>query len=184
VKLLSGLARHEAEGAARPREVHSLGEHVGEAQSRVRSYRLVEAPRRRDVGDADPDMVDAARLTHPAVMHRLCAVAVRVEKECSVVVLAVLRTRARGAVVPIAGFGTRAPELVDLRSRRCEEGDVQPACDRLVLAGLREREVAPLRVWIRTARLLQANRRQNRVVEPLGGRTIRDPDRHVVEHVS
>src|SRR5437763_12808860 len=127
-------------------------------------------------------MVDAAGLARAAVVHGLDAVAVRIEEKRSVVVLAVLGTRARCAVVPIARRGADPPELVDDRPGGCEEGDVQPAGDGLLLGGLGQREVAPLRVGIRVARLLEAHRRQNGVVEPLRGGTVRDADRHVVEH--
>src|SRR5438128_1673700 len=100
-------------------------------------------------------MVDAARLAPPSVVHGLHAVAVRIDEKRPVVVLAVLRTRPRCPVVRIAGFCADAPELLDDRPGRREEGDVQPAGDRLLPGRLGEREVAPLRVRISAERLLE-----------------------------
>ena len=48
--------------------------------------------------------------------------------------------------------------------------------------GLGEREVAPLRIRIRAARLLETQCWKNRAVEPLGRNAVRDADRDVVEH--
>jgi hypothetical protein len=80
---------------------------------RVRD-RLVEPLRRRDVGDADPEVVDVDGRAQPAVAHRLDAVAVGIEQERAVVVVAVLGARSRRTVVLKARFGPGAPELVDL----------------------------------------------------------------------
>ena len=75
--------------------------------------RLVEAPRGRQVGHADPEVVDRGARGHPAVMDGLRAVAVGVEQEGAVVVLAVLRTGAGRTVLAVARGGARAPEFVD-----------------------------------------------------------------------
>jgi hypothetical protein len=72
-------------------------------------------------------VVDDSLAPGVAVMGGLDAVAVRIEQERSVVVVAVLRPRARCALVGVTGRGTGLPELIDLLpARRCER-DVEPA---------------------------------------------------------
>jgi len=66
----------------------------------VRRDDLVEALRRRDVRDANPEMVDHAAGAQRAVMHRLGTVPVGVEQEGAEVVVAILGTQARCPVVP------------------------------------------------------------------------------------
>ena len=89
-------------------------------------------------------MIDDRSLAQRAVVHGFGAVAVRVEEERAVVVVAVLRTQPGRAVVWIARGGTRLPELVDVSARRGGEADVQPPRHRALGARRREREVAPL----------------------------------------
>jgi hypothetical protein len=139
---------------------------------------LVEALRRGDVGDADPEVVDPAALSHRAVVHGFGAVPVRVEEERAVVVVAVLRAQAGRAIVAVAGVGAGAPELVHALTRRRDERDVEPPRHRLLFVGPREREVVPLRV----CRLLDAERPQHGLVEALRRLAVRDTNRDVVEH--
>jgi len=80
----------------------------------VRCDELVEALRGRDVRDPDPEVVDVAGRPHRAVVHGFGAVSVGVEQEPAVVLVPVLSPRAGGAVVPIAGRGPDAPELIHL----------------------------------------------------------------------
>ena len=62
-----------------------------------------------------------------------CTVAVRVEKEPSVVGLAVLGPGSRLAVAGIARRGACVPELVHVLPGRCRESDVQPPRERRIL---------------------------------------------------
>ena len=105
-----------------PGELGALGRVVPEPESGMGRNRLVELLRRRDVRDANPEVVDRATLPQRPVVHGLGAVAVRVEQEGAVVVLPVLRTRAGRAVFAVSGLGPHAPELVDVGTRGCHEG--------------------------------------------------------------
>ena len=124
----------------------------------------------------------AAVVAHRAAVHGFGARAVRVEKERTVVVVSVLRARAGGAVVAVAGGGSDAPELVGVSSCRRDERDVQATCDFVAIVRRGEREIAPLGVRLASVRRLDSERREHRLVEPLGGRPVGDADRHVVEH--
>jgi hypothetical protein len=77
---------------------------------------LVEALRRRDVGDAHPDVIDDAVRPEGVVVDRLGAVSVGVEQEAAVVVAAVLGANPGPPVVAVAGLRPRSPELVDVRA--------------------------------------------------------------------
>ena len=74
----------------------------------------------------------------------LDAVAVRIKQEAAVVRRPVLRARARGAVVPVAGVDARLPEGVDARAVRRAKADMEPARDRVLAVGRTEGEVVPL----------------------------------------
>jgi hypothetical protein len=80
-------------------------------------------------------MVDS--LPDPIVLDSLGAVSVRVEQEPAVVVLAVLRARARCAVVAVAGFRSDAPELVHVSAR---EGAAKPIWLEVVAEGVETQE--------------------------------------------
>jgi hypothetical protein len=88
---------------------------------------LVEPSRPFDVRDANPEMVDPAVLAQATVMNRLGAVPVGIEEERAVVVLPILRARARRARIALVGLDSGAPELVDVRARRGSKADVEPA---------------------------------------------------------
>ena len=66
------------------------------------------------------------------VVDRLGAVAVGVEQEAAVVVVAVLGPRPRRAVVAMARVRAGAPERLDELARARAEGDVQPARHRVL----------------------------------------------------
>ena len=103
------------------------------------------------------------RRAHVAVVDRLGAVAVGVEQERAVVVVAVLRPRPGRAVVAVAGLGAGAPERVDLLARAGAEGDVEAARDRLLASAAREREVVPLgEVRVAVARSTPSGRARSR----------------------
>jgi hypothetical protein len=114
VQVLGRRSGDEREGAALADELRARSAVVLEAEAGERGDRLVEALRGGDVGDADPEMVDAPVLAQRAVMDGLGAVAVRVEQEPAVVVVAVLRPRAWPPVVPEPGRRAGTPELVDV----------------------------------------------------------------------
>jgi hypothetical protein len=88
---------------------------------------LVEPSRPFDVRDANPEMVDPAVLAQATVMNRLGAVPVGIEEGRAVVVLPILRARARRAGIALVGLDSGAPELVDVRARRGSKADVEPA---------------------------------------------------------
>ena len=70
-------AGDKREGAALPSEVRKVGPGVPQPESGVRRDALVEPLRRVDVGDANPEMIDA--VPQIVVVHRLDAVPVGVE---------------------------------------------------------------------------------------------------------
>jgi hypothetical protein len=115
------------------------------------------------------------------VVHRLGAVAVRVQQESAVVVRAVLRPRPRLAVVAVAGGNARLPEGVDVLARGRAEAQVQPARNRLVVCRRRQREVAPLGQPLVRRRLLDAEQPQQLAVERLRRVAIRAADPDVIE---
>ena len=116
------------------------------------------------------------------VVDGLGAVAVGVEQEAAVVVVAVLGPRPRRAVVAVARLRAGAPERLDVLARARAEGDVQPARDRVRGVGRREREVVPLGEARVAVGGLDAQRLEHRVVEGLRRGAVGDPDGHVVEH--
>src|SRR3954462_11304062 len=116
------------------------------------------------------------------MVNGLDAVAVGVEEKGAVVVVAVLRTRARCAVVLVTGLGSGAPERVRGGARRRGEADVQAARHGVLLVNERQREVLPLGVVLAAARHADADGGQDGVVELLRGAAIGDADRDVVEH--
>src|SRR6266542_4808200 len=147
-----------------------------------RGDRLVEPLRGVDVRDANPEVIDLPGSALSSVVHRFGAVAVRVEQERTVVVVAVLGTLARLAVVAVAGTRPRAPELIHELARRSEERHMQAPGHRLLLACLRNGEVAPFREPLARVCPLDADRAQHRLVEPLRRLAVRHTNRHVVEH--
>src|SRR5690242_10074477 len=86
-------------------------------------------------------MVDQMAVGYAAVGDRFGAVAVGVEQERAVVVLAVLRPRTGCAVVSIPGLCPDAPELVHQLPRRRGEADVEAARRGMPGVGSREREL-------------------------------------------
>ena len=183
---MGGLARvpDEREAVVRAGELHAAGLVVRQAQPGVRRDRRVEAPGGLQVADADPQVVDAA-VGHGVLavaMDRLDAVAVGVEQEGAVVRGAVLRARARRSVVAVPGVDTRLPERVDLRAVAGAEADVEPACQRVLAVRRADGPVVPLDE--RGVRMpgLDTKDAQDRAIEALGGREVRDGEADVVEH--
>src|SRR5436190_21017727 len=152
-------------------------------EARPRRERLVETSRSLEVGNTNPDVIDRSR-PPLFVMYGFGAIAVRIEQEGAVVAGRVLRPRARRAVVAVAGLGSDPPELVDVLARRRDERDMEPPRHGLLLGRLREREGVPLGAELAAMALLDSDREQNRLVEPLRSRAVRGADRDVVEHVS
>src|SRR4051812_23230703 len=113
-------------------------------------------------------MVDGPASPRCSVVHGLGTVAVGIEQEGPVVVVAVLGPRARPSVVGIAGIDARLPELVDLLARGRDEPDVEPRGTGVRVIGAGQLEVLPLRERARPVGPVYAQRRQDRVVEALG----------------
>ena len=128
-----------------------------ETDAGVRRDGLVEALRGREVGDANPQVVDRGRLAHLRGVDRFDAVAVGVEQE------------AAGAV-----------EGVDELAGRRVEAHVQPPCDLTVVCGRVEREVAPLDVAL-GAQALLADDWQDRVVEAFRRFSVRRANVNVID---
>ena len=143
---------------------------------------LVEALRRFDIPNPDPEMVDgavAARLVR--MVDRLRAVGVRVEEEPAVVVVAVLGPRAGLAVAPVARGQAGAPELVDDVARSGRDADVEASRHRLPEARSHERPVVPLDEVVSVVGRLDPQRRKYGVVEGLRSLSVGGADADVVE---
>ena len=179
-----GVPPEEGERAAGAGELDAVGLVVPHAQAGVRGDRLVEAPARGDVGDADPEVVDDPARAQRAVMDGLGAVAVGIKQERPVVVAAVLGPRPRSSVLGVPGSGALPPELVDLLARGRDERDVEPPGERTCVIGAGQREVLPLREHAGPVGPVDTQWRQDRVVEALGRGPVGHADRHVVEHAS
>ena len=183
MKRFGRRAEHDREAAALPDELRTLRGATAEPEAGVGADGLVEPRRGVDVGYPNPEMVDdSAVVAHRVAVHGFGTVAVRIEKECAVVVVSVLRTGAGGAVVAVAGGGPDAPELVGVSPRRRNERDVQSPSDIVASVRSGEREVAPLGVGLASVRGLDPERREHGLVEVLGGRPVGDANRHMVEH--
>jgi hypothetical protein len=180
------LVPDEREAVVAAGQLHAAGLVVRQAQPRVRSDRRVEAPGGLQVADANPQVVDAA-VGHGALaiaVDRLDTVAVGVEQEGPVVRRAVLRARPRRAGVAIPSVDARLPERVDLRAVAGADADVEGAGHRVLAIGRTDIPVLPFdQLRIRVA-WLGAQGAQNRAVEALGRREVRDGDPDVVEQAA
>ena len=127
-------------------------------------------------------MVDVAGLAHDPVVDGLRAVAVGVEQERAVVVVAVLRPRARLAVAREAGPGARPPKLVHFGTRGRDETDVQAPGRRLAFRDRSDGEVVSFGDGQVRVGLLDPERREHEVVEALRRLTVRHADGDVIEH--
>jgi len=99
-------------------ELHALGRVVAQPDPGERGDRLVERLGRPGVRHADPQVVDPVALAR--VVDRLDAVAVGVQQEAAVVVLAVPRARSRLPVAAVSGLHAGPPERSDEIVRRHE----------------------------------------------------------------
>jgi hypothetical protein len=145
-----------------------------ETEARVRRDRLVEAPRRIEVADADPKVVDAA-VGHGGLgfaVERLDTVAVRVEKEAAVVVRVVTRPRPRRSVTAIARLDPGAPEGVDGRAVGSTEAHMKPPGHRMLAIGREKVPVLPLDQFTVGAHRFRAVHRKHGAVEAAGSAQI------------
>src|SRR5436190_2105749 len=166
-----GAVQRRAAGVLADREAQGLGEDA------------VEGGRRRQVRDADPEVVDDPRpLRHVAVVHGLDAVAVGAAQERAVIVGQVLDPRPGRSVVEIATVDAGPPERVDVVVRRSSEPDVQTGRERVLVVGVREREVVPLGELVGPVARLDPQLDQDGVEEARGRLAVGDVDRDVVEH--
>ena len=127
-------------------------------------------------------MVDQVAVGDLVVVDRLGAVAVGVEQEAAVVVVAVLRAQAGLPVVAVAGVDARLPERVDVLARRGGEADVEAARGRLLGVRGRERELAPIDEPVGGVRPLDPERAQHGVVERRGGVEVGGAEGDVIPH--
>ena len=127
-----------------------------------------------DVGGAQPQVVDRAGLeVVVARRDRLDAVAVGVAQEAAVVVRAVLRARAGGAVVLVAGLVPASWNASTSSVVGHVERDVQVLRERLAVG---DRRTGPTRRTPRRVGLLLADRGEDRGVEALRGLEVGDAD--------
>ena len=142
--MLRRRAGDDRERAALADELTAVRCVVLQPEAGMRADCLVELLRSREVRDPDPEVVDDAALSQRPVVNGLGAVAVGVEEKRAVVVVPVLGPRARRAVVAISRLRPGAPESVDLRPGRRDEGDVEAPRHGILFVCLGEREVGPL----------------------------------------
>ena len=101
-------------------------------------------------------------------MHGFGAVAVGIEEEASVVLVAVFRPRAGSAVVAVARFRSHPPERVHELARSGAETHVKLPRDRVIAVGSRKREPSlPDGVLVVVAAPVDADLPQHGVVERL-----------------
>ena len=173
----------DRERAADAGELRQLPGLSPDAEPRGRAHRLVEPRRRIDVGDADPEMVDVAAARAPirdGRPRRCCrpgrAGTRRSSRRC---------TRGAGQVRRRPGTPPRCRPARTRRRARAT-APTKPMWSRRVggVLGvrLREREVVPLGEARRcaSARCRACAARFRRTART--PRTVRDADRHVVEH--
>ena len=126
--------RHEREGPVTCPDVEPSLPVIGHVEGEHRRNGLPEPPARREVSDAEPEMIDRRPADGvPEAGAGLGAIAFRIEEEAAVVVRVVFRPETRLPVAAVAGRGTRLPERVDVLLRRRRERDVEPARERRIL---------------------------------------------------
>src|SRR6266487_3180392 len=106
--------RHEREGPVTCPDVEPSLPVIGHVEGEHRRNGLPEPPARREISDAEPEMIDrwpANAVSEPCA--GLHAVSVGVDEEPAVVVRVVLRARARLTVARITRVDACLPERVD-----------------------------------------------------------------------
>ena len=127
-------------------------------------------------------MVDVAAGSIAVAVHRFEAVAGGVLEKTRVVVVGIVRTRARRSVIDQAGVDTRLPEAVDVGLRLRDERNVGAPGRRTVIVVLHEDEVPPHGEARRVGGLLDPEFSQPGTEGTDREREVRDAKADMVKH--